>query len=45
MESAENEQLARDFFGALVEGDVDKMMSLAADDLTWFETALYGRSL
>ena len=37
MGSAENEQLSRDFLGAVVEGNIDKLMG--------FETALYGRSL
>ena len=33
--SRENEKIVRDFFGALVAGDVDKMMEMATDDLSW----------
>jgi ketosteroid isomerase-like protein len=31
----ESEGVARAFFGALVAGDIEKMMSLATDDLCW----------
>ena len=35
MGSKESEEVARAFFGALIDGDVDKMMSHATDDLCW----------
>ncbi len=35
MGSRENEALARAFFGALCDGDIDAMLSHATDDFTW----------